>query len=441
MRHRLAVAVVVVACLWAPGQALAGALFLIKGSGWGNGLGMSQWGAQGFSLHGWDYRRILAHYYPHTTLGVAADRPVRVLLARKQQRVRLGSAAPFVLVDARSHKFHLPAGTLRFGVRLRLAGRALVPPVTVEPGAQPLVLDDVGYRGTLILLRGKGGLSVVNTVSLELYLRGVVPSEMPDHWLLQAYQAQAVAARSYALASLRPAAPFDLYADSRNQVYAGIAAETGTTNDAIGQTAGQVLSYEGSVIRAYYDSDSGGRTAAIEEVSAGSAPRPYLVSVSDPYDSLSPYRHWRLTLSLQEISARFGMPVDDVQIEHAGSGIARRVGLLGRNSSKWLAASEFAQRLDLRSLRFSVSVLSLTGSALTAHSAAPLRLHGFLRGIGGVVLQQRLLNGSWRQVARVHARPDGRFDVSVRPRFRTAYRLAADRVAGPPLEVTLSSRS
>ena len=148
---------------------------------------------------------------------------------------------------------------------------------------------------------------------------------MPDHWLLQAYQAQAVAARSYALASLRPAAPFDLYADSRNQVYAGIAAETGTTNDAIGQTAGQVLSYEGSVIRAYYDSDSGGRTAAIEEVSAGSAPRPYLVSVSDPYDSLSPYRHWRLTLSLQEISARFGMPVDDVQIEHAGSGQLEQV--------------------------------------------------------------------------------------------------------------------
>src|SRR5207237_7122260 len=329
---------------------------------------------------------------------------------------------------------------LRFGVRLRLGGTVLVPPIRVEPGAQPLVLDDVGYRGALTLLRGKGGLSVVNTVSLELYLRGVVPSEMPEHWLLQAYEAQAVAARSYALASLRPAAPFDLYADGRSQVYAGIAAETGATNDAIGQTAGQVLSYEGSVIRAYYDSDSGGRTAAIEDVSAGSAPRPYLVSVSDPYDSLSPSRHWRLPLSLQEISSRFGMPVEDLRVEHARSGIASRVGLVGANASKWLTASEFAQRLGLRSLRFSVSVLSLAGATLTAHSPVPLRLQGFLRGIGGVVLQQRLRNGSWRQVARVHARPDGRFDVSVRPRFRTAYRLAAERVAGPPLEVTLSSR-
>src|SRR5438477_2082954 len=155
MRHRLLVTVVVVACLLAPGQALAGALFLIKGSGWGNGLGMSQWGAQGFALHGWDYRRILAHYYPHTTLGVAADRPVRVLLALKQQRVRLGSAAPFVLVDARSHKFHVPARTLRFGMRLRLGAKGLVPPISVGPGAQPLVLDGGGYRGALTLVAGK----------------------------------------------------------------------------------------------------------------------------------------------------------------------------------------------------------------------------------------------------------------------------------------------
>jgi stage II sporulation protein D len=389
-------------------------------------------------LHGWDYKRILAHYYPHTTLGVAADRPVRVLLAVDRQRVRLGSAAPFVVVDARSHKVHVRAGTVRLGARLRLGGRTLVPPITVEPGAQPLVFDDAGYRGTLTLVRRKGVLSVVNTVSLELYLRGVVPSEMPDGWLAQAYEAQAVAARSYALSGLQSAGPFDLYADSRHQVYGGIAAETAATNDAIGRTAGQVLSYEGSVIRAYYDSDSGGRTAAVEDVFAGSAPRPYLVSVSDPYDSISPYRHWRVPLTADEISTRLRMPVEDVRVDHALSGIATGVGVLGANGNTSLTAADFTQRLGLRSLRFTVSVLSLTGSALTARAAAPLRLHGFIRGSSGVVLQQRLSNGSWRQVARVHAKPNGRFDVSVRPRFRTAYRLAVDGVAGPPLEVTVN---
>jgi stage II sporulation protein D len=436
--RRFAVALLVVACLWAPGPALAGALFLIKGSGWGNGLGMSQWGAEGYALHGWDYKRILAHFYPHTTLSVAADRPVRVLVAVDQQRVRIGSAAPFVLIDARSHKVHVRAGTVQLGARLRFGGRRLVPPINVEPGAQPLVLGDVGYRGSLTVLRRKDGLSVVNTVSLELYLRGVVPSEMPEGWLLQAYEAQAVAARSYALAGLQSAGPFDLYADSRNQVYAGIAAETAATNDAIGRTAGQVLTYEGTVIRAYYDSDSGGRTAAVEDVFAGSAPRPYLVSVSDPYDSISPYRHWRVPLGLDDISAQFGMQVEDLRLEHGESGIVRRVGLLGPTTSKWLSAAEFSQRLGLRSLRFTVSVLSIDGSARSVHAGAPLRLHGFLRGVGGVVLQQRLPNGSWRQVARVHARSDGRFDVSVRPRFPTAYRLAVDEVGGPPLEVTVS---
>jgi hypothetical protein len=126
-----------------------------------------------------------------------------------------------------------------------------------------------------------------------------------------------------------------------------------------------------------------------------------------------------------------------VLVEHAASGIATSVGVVGSGGSTSLTASEFSQRLGLRSQRFTVSVLALTGSTFTARRSATLLLHGFLRGVGGVVLQQRLGNGSWRQVARVHAHPDGRFDVAVRPRFTTAYRLAVDQVAGPPVEVTV----
>src|SRR5207248_3018087 len=111
------------------------------------------------------------------------------------------------------------------------------------------------------------------------------------------------------------------------------------------------------------------------------------------------------------------------------------VALLGPKARKLLTGSEFSQALGLRSLRFTVCVLSLAGA--TRQTGGRLRLHGFLRGIGGVVLQQRQRNGSWRQVARVHARPNGRFEVVVRrPRFAAAYRLAVDQVAGPPLEPT-----
>src|SRR5690348_12002732 len=99
--RRAVLTAVVTTSLGLPGPASAGALFLIKGAGWGNGLGMSQWGAEGYAVHGWTYRQILAHYYPHTTLGVASDRPVRVLLAVKQRTAEIASAAPFLVVDAR----------------------------------------------------------------------------------------------------------------------------------------------------------------------------------------------------------------------------------------------------------------------------------------------------------------------------------------------------
>jgi len=422
-----------------PAPALASSLFLIKGAGWGNGVGMSQWGAEGFALHGFGYRSILAHYYPHTTVGTIADYPVRVELAADTPRVRVGSAAPFLLVDARGRKVHVHAGTLGFGRPLRLGRHALVPPLTVEPGVQPLTLDGAGYRGTLTLLRSGAGLTVVNTLPLELYLRAVVPSEMPRGWLAAAYEAQAVAARSYAFATRDTSGPFDFYADSRSQVYGGIGAETPATNAAVGETAGQVLSYGDRVIAAYYDSDAGGRTAAVEDVFPGMSPEPYLVSVSDPYDSQSPYRRWQRALSAQELASRFGLDVADVRVEHAGSGVAAHVSLLGRGTRKLLSAHDFSSKLGLRSLRFSVCVLSLQGPAAAAHGR-PVVLHGFLRGIGGVVLQQRTAAGGWRQVARVHAKPDGRFDVTVRPRAATAYRLAVDEVAGPPVAVAVRSR-
>src|SRR5262245_14627653 len=434
MRRRVVVAVVAAGCPCYPGAASAGSLFLIKGAGWGSGVGMSQWGAEGFAAHGWDYRKILAHYYPHTTLSSAADPAVRVLLAEKKTTVAIGSSAPFLLVDARGRKVHVPARTLRFGAHLQLGRHRLVPPVTVEPGVQPLSLEGAPFRGTMTLVRASGVLSVVNTVPLELYLRSVVPAEMPRGWLPPAYQAQAVAARSYVLTRLDPSAPFDVYPDSRNQVYAGVAAETPATNGAVGSTTGQVLTYEGRAVTAFYDSDAGGRTAAVEDVYPGRSPVPYLVSVSDPYDSMSPYRHWRLALTAENLSARLGSAIEDVLVTHAPSGVATAVQLLGRGGSTHMAATDFQQRLGLRSPRFSISVVALTRASRPDGRRGPLQVEGFVRGIGGVVLQARTQSGSWRQVARVRPRADGRFIVRVRSPAG-AYRVAVERVAGPPLEV------
>src|SRR5579862_5120847 len=101
-------AAVTVAALAIPATAAAGTVFLLDGRGWGHGVGMSQWGAEGYARHGFSYRQILAHYYPHTHIGTAPDRAVRVLLQQGKARIRIGSAAPFVLVDAEERKMHLP---------------------------------------------------------------------------------------------------------------------------------------------------------------------------------------------------------------------------------------------------------------------------------------------------------------------------------------------
>ncbi len=162
-------------------------------------------------------------------------------------------------------------------------------PVRFDASSAPLTLDGLPYRGSLVIGRSGSGLYVVNDVPLESYLRGVVPREMPGELASEALRAQAVAARSYALATMKPHSSFDLYADTRSQVYGGIRAEHEATDRAVASTAGEVLSWQGGVATTYFSSTSGGRTAAIGDAWAGSNARPYLVSVADPFDARSPH--------------------------------------------------------------------------------------------------------------------------------------------------------
>src|SRR4051812_28221591 len=152
-----------------PAVALAGGMsrVTIVGRGWGHGVGMSQWGAEGFALHGWGYRKILAHYYPGTTLLREPPLTVRVLLAEGRRAIVVSAKAPFRVRDVHGHVRVLGAG------RHRLRGD-----VTIEPGRQPLAFGGSGYRGTLVLHGG----NVINVLPLERYLRGVVPWEMPHRW-------------------------------------------------------------------------------------------------------------------------------------------------------------------------------------------------------------------------------------------------------------------
>jgi stage II sporulation protein D len=341
----LAAAFVALALSAAPAGA---AVFVIDGHGYGHGIGMSQWGAEGYALHGWGYRQILAHYYPGTTLAHESTRTVRVLLAQGARSVTIGSREPYKVIDGRGHTRIFPAG------RRRIVGGKL--PLRFIAGGAPLSLNGAGYRGELVVRGARSDLDVVNDLSLERYLRGVIAWEMPHRWRPQALAVQAVAARSYALATMHANAFFDLYPDTRDQEYGGIRAETPQTNRAVGATAGQVCTWDGHPALTYYSSTSGGRTAAAGDVLSWAPRVPYLRSVPDPYDSLSPHHDWGpFVFRPAGLSQRLGLPgVKRVALVRNGSDRVATVWVRWRGGVKAMPGRTFQLDLGLPSAWFSV---------------------------------------------------------------------------------------
>jgi stage II sporulation protein D len=159
------------------------------------------------------------------------------------------------------------------------------------------------YRGRINVSASRGGLTVVNRVSVESYVAGVVGPEIGPRRSdeLAAVLAQAIVSRSFAIRNRGrwETFGFDAYADTRDQVYLGIAVETAQVWDAVRKTAGQVLQYNGAVIDAYFHSTCGFSTAGVEEAFATTRTRPYLRPVSDDrggghyYCDISPRFRWR----------------------------------------------------------------------------------------------------------------------------------------------------
>jgi len=258
-------------------------------------------------------------------------------------------------------------GSIRFdGAQTPLPDRNA--PVRLEArNGEPLTVDGVAYRGRLELFAAaEGGVTAVNILPLEEYLLGVVPLEIGPRTAaeLAAVQAQAIAARTYAVAHLggHEELGFDLYGTVADQVYGGMDAERPEATDAVRSTAGRILTHDGLPIRAYYHSTCGGSTAAVDEV-MDRAPAPYLRSVSDrapdgsDWCSISPRYRWtgewsREALNgrvLEEVARMFGSrasevgPIEDmVVVEQTASGRVRTVAFRGPGSELVL------ERLDIR---------------------------------------------------------------------------------------------
>jgi stage II sporulation protein D len=436
--HRKLIALFTLLALLAAGAAsgavdraaLTKPTFVIQGRGWGHGVGLSQYGAYGLARKGTAYDRILAHYYPGTTLGPAPVSKVRVLLAEGRKSMTISSQSQFRVRDGDGELHILAPGSYSFGpglsIKVQKAEKAkrLPGPLLFLPGALPLTVDRP-YRGQIQVASDRGKLQVINVVGLEAYLYGVVPSEVPTHWPAEALKAQAVVARSYALSSRKTGAAFDLYSDTRSQVYLGVQEEEPPTNAAVDATAGDVLLYQGQVARTYYHSTSGGRTAAIADAWPGSKPVPYLVSVPDPQDALSPHHKWGpFVFAAKKIAAAVKArgALLDVTTTPNPSGRVQTVTAL-TDRGQWTADGPHVRRaLGLRSTWFDIGSLALARPAKPAVFGTAFGLAGVARGLGKVALEARPVGGSWRPLKGVSG---ASFTTPVRPEVTTDYRLVA----------------
>jgi stage II sporulation protein D len=205
------------------------------------------------------------------------------------------------------------------------------------------------YRGLVRVLPDGDRLQAVNLLGLEHYLASVVGSEMPASWPAEALRAQAVAARTYALAQRKPEAPFDLRSTVASQVYRGTEAETDSTRSAVAATRSLVLSHGGSLIDAVFHSSSGGSTENSGEL--WNRQLPYLVSVPDQ-DKLSPWHQWSVRFEPEQLRRAFQETAGASRIEvlaASSTGRVRRARVIGPAGSLELSGSELRKRLGLRS--------------------------------------------------------------------------------------------
>jgi stage II sporulation protein D len=414
-------------CFAAP--AGSGALFVFSGHGWGHGVGMSQYGAYGYAQHGATFQQILDHYYPGTTLRPAPSTTFRVLLADRKKKVTISSELPFTVKDGAGQKLALPAGAVTFGTGLKLAGQSLTAPLTFLPARGGALTLTRAYRGRIQVDVVDGRLRAVDIVGLEQYLYGVVPSEMPSSWSSEALEAQAVAARSYALATRKIGAPYDAYSDTRSQMYLGLSNESPATTAAVTATKGQALFFGNAIATTFFYSTSGGQTESSLDWTGTALP--YLVSVPDPYDDISPYHNWGpvpITAETIGKALKLAGPITDATTVANTAGRVGKLNLVMPLAPVTVSATALRSAVGLRSTWFTVGVMSLSAPVPSAPLAygSPLTLVGTLRGVPGVTLEQRPSGGTWQPVGPVAA---GALKLTQRPTITTDYRLATETVA------------
>ncbi len=203
-----------------------------------------------------------------------------------------------------------------------------------------LLVDGSAYRGKIEVYRGKKGLYLVNSLPLEDYVKGVVKSEVAAGWEDEALKAQAVIVRTYAVNHILKNADslYHLTSSTLHQMYKGTTFDADISN-AVDDTAGEILTYKGKPIMAYYHSTCGGRTELPEEVFGKSFP--YLKSVTNDC-TISPLSIWERKIPYSEIEAALGLPpVKKIKVEtHTKTGRAKILNIETEESVTYIETKE-----------------------------------------------------------------------------------------------------
>ncbi|HTZ42337.1 MAG TPA: SpoIID/LytB domain-containing protein [Jatrophihabitans sp.] len=365
----------------APAHAWASGTVDFTGHGNGHGRGMGQWGAYGYAVdYGWSYTQILNHYYGGTAVQAVGLAAMTVDLSELDGNgsvwVTSGSAFTAGGLSIPAHgsaRITLANGALTVQANTAGCGNPLGGPHATGSGlfqssvaapssvGQMLTVCDSGraYRGTLTLVNGGGASRVVNTLSMDDYLRGVVPRESPASWGdaaggkgMNALQAQAIAARSYAAVSNRYS--WAKICDSQNcQVYGGAGLngaliEDSRSNTAVTSTSAKVLVKGGAVVSAEYSASTGGWTAG------GTFP-----AVQDLGDIEAPDHDWTDSVPVGDVQDAFGVgTLQSISVTRNGlgsdGGRVLSATVTGTGGSTTVSGAQFASAVGLKSDWFTV---------------------------------------------------------------------------------------
>ncbi len=356
----------------------------IVGAGWGHGKGMSQYGAYGAATKGLKYDKILDFYYPGTKLDkLPSGNIVRVwITADSDNGLHFRPVSGQKIVDSTGQSLTLPYSSKYTKWRISRSGKNRVlyyrntsgkyvkyttklTPTRVwyvqnpKTGTVKLAMpngDTRTYRGKLSLRLSGNTAKIINLVSMESYLRGVVPAEMPASWSAEAVKAQSVAARTYAAklrSTVSSSAIYDLCDTSACQVYKGVAAEYSSSDKAIAATADKVVEYKGKLALTMFSSSNGGWSA-----SAG-ADYPYLKAKKDPYDGVKRDQTWSVTLSSSKIQKAYpsvgtlkSVQVSDRDGDGTYGGRVEKVKITGSKGSVTVTGGSFKSKFGLKERLF-----------------------------------------------------------------------------------------